>query len=149
MLNQAPPTSSIFPGALGDFRWVRAHVSIFAVGAVLLVIINTLIGGSSLWSLTSIGIWSMLIIVHLVLLAIARLSTELLADDEENTQPMPTRDAFVMDPQTNSTESWGRTDQSASTSGNASPNPETVSWQIATDVAQAKRQSNDSESEST
>ena len=98
MATQQASTGSILLTSLGDFRWVRAHVSFYAVGAVLLVGANLLVGGSRLWSLTAIGIWSMLLIVHLLLLAIARLSTQLLADDDEEVALLPMKDAVIVDP---------------------------------------------------
>ena len=147
MATQQAPTGSILLTSLGDFRWVRAHVSFYAVGAVLLVGANLLIGGSRLWSLTAIGIWSMLLIVHLLLLAIARLSTQLLADDDEEVVLLPMKDAVIVDPKPDPTASWVNV-EAADTAGDASAeSSETVSWQVATDVAQARPHENDTEAE--
>lgn len=148
MATQPVPTSSILVGSIGDFRWVRAHVSFFAVGAVLLVCANLLIGGSRLWSLTAVGIWSMLIVVHLVLLAIARLSTQLMADDDEEVVLLPVKDAVIVDPRPDPN-TWTGVEPADATESSPAQATETVSWQIATDTAQAKRQTTDSETETT
>lgn len=143
MASQPMSTSAILLASLGDFRWVRAHVSFFAVGAILLTGANLLIGGSRLWSLTAIGIWSMLLIVHLVLLAIARLSTELLTDDDEEVVLLPVQDAVIVDPKPDPTSTWTGVEPANSTNDDTAENSEKVSWQIATDFAQAKPQDNE------
>lgn len=148
MAAQPASTSSILLQSLGDFRWVRAHVSIFAVGAVLLVMVNLLIAGPRIWSLTAIGIWSMLLIVHLVVLAIARLSTQLMADDDEEVVLLPVQDAVIVDPQPDPTSSWMEFETPDSVKSQDAQSDETVSWQIATDFAQARRQKTESEPES-
>lgn len=141
------PTSPIL-GALGDFRWVRGHVSLFAVGAVLLVCINLLLSSDSLWSLTAIGIWAMLLVVHMVILAIARLSSELMADDEEEIVLLPVKDAVFIEPKADPPASWTTQAPGSETaaanepsSAAAADTDEKVSWQIATNAAQAKRDS--------
>lgn len=118
------------------------------MGAVALVGVNLLIGGSRLWSLTAIGIWSMLIIVHLVLLAIARLSTQLLADDDEEIVLLPVKDAVIVDPKPDPTATWTGVESADSTRDQTAENSETVSWQIATDVAQARPVNSDEKKES-
>lgn len=143
MASQPMPTSAILLATIGDFRWVRAHVSFFAVGAVLLTGANLLVGGSRLWSLTAIGIWSMLLVVHLVLLAIARLSTELLADDEEEVVLLPVKDAVIVGSRPDPTSTWAGVEPAKSTSDDTAETSEKVSWQIATDMAQAKPQNNE------
>ena len=149
MASTAGKSPSPILGALGDFRWVRAHVSLFAVGAVLLVCINLLMGSESLWSLTAIGIWAMLLVVHMVILAIARLSVELMADDdEEEIVLLPVKDAVFIEPKADPPASWKTQPPNAEPSEAETPsgpstatNGEKVSWQIATNAAQAKRDS--------
>lgn len=144
------PTTTPVLAVLGDFRWVRAHVSFFAVGVVVLAGANLLIGGSRLWSLTAIGIWSMLLIVHLVLLAIARLSVELMADDDEEIVLLPVKDAVIVDPTPDPTATWSTAQLSDDEERASSEDEKPVSWQVATDAAQIKRQtSEDPEEKST
>lgn len=92
----------------------------------------------------------MLLIVHLVLLAIARLSTQLLTDDdEEEIVLLPVQDAVIVDPQPDPTSSWADLESPQSATSDEAQSDEIVSWQIATDFAQARRQKTESESEST
>lgn len=141
MATSTASTMSTLLATTGDFRWVRAHVSFFAVGAVLLVGANLLVAGARLWSLTAIGIWSMLLVVHLVLLAIARLSEELLTDDDEEIVVLPVQDAVIVNPQPGDpAATWSTNpDDAASTDLPEDSENETVSWQVATDLAQARR----------
>lgn len=142
MATQATPTSSSLLAAFGDFRWVRAHVSVYAVGVVSMVGANLFIGGSRLWSFTAIGIWSIFLFIHVIILAIARLSSELLADDDEEIVLLPVQDAVIVDPvpAPDPTAAWTTVEPAdASSDSNASSN-DTVSWQIATDAAQARWQ---------
>lgn len=127
---------------LGDARWVRAHVSTLAVGAVVLVSTNLLIGSDELWSLTVIGIWAMLLVVHVTVLIIARLSGELMDDDEEEIVLLPVQDAVIVHPSAKPTPTPAASapPESGPTSG------ESVSWQVATDAAQARRESAKDES---
>lgn len=132
---------------LGDVRWVRGHISTFCLGAVLLVSADLLFGGSELWSLTAIGIWIMLLLVHILLVVIARLSMQLLADDDEEIVLLPIKEAVFNEPKADIPESWkepsiARQDPAPETSPN-----ETVSWTVATDMAQAKRNPNEDKPE--
>lgn len=123
---------------LGDSRWVRTHISTLAVGAVLLVCTNLLISSDSLWSLTAIGIWGVLMIVHFLVLIIARLSGQLLEEDEEEIVLLPVKDAVIVN------RDAARPTPVTSPVGSPTPSAEpgeTVSWQIATDAAQVKRES--------
>lgn len=128
---------------LGESRWVRGHISAFCVGAVVLVSANLLTGGSSLWSLTAIGIWIMLLLVHLIVVVIARLSHVLLADDEEEIVLLPIKDALIIEPKRDPTSTWVDTSPGTATDKPAGPTVphETVSWTVATDAAQVKRPS--------
>ncbi len=125
--------------ALGQFRWLRAHISTFCLGAVLLVSANLLAGGSSLWSLTAIGIWIMLLIVHGILIAIARLSTMLMAEDEEEIVLLPIQDAVVVEPKPDPAATWTTGGPNPGDPAPETPSPETVPWSVATDVAQVRR----------
>lgn len=141
MAAQPASTTQTLLASLGDFRWLRGHVSVYAVGVVLLVSANLLIGGSSIWSLTAVGIWSLLLFIHVVLLAIARLSIELLTDDdEEEIVLLPVRDAVIVDPTPapDPTVTWAKVEPASASSAEAAEPNETVSWQVATDAAQAK-----------
>lgn len=143
MTPQAAANGSLLLSPLGDFRWVRAHVSFYAVGVVLLAAANLLLGGPRLWSLTAIGIWSMLLVVHLILLAIARLSAELLADDDdEEIVILPVQDAVIVEPRIDPTATWTAVQTADVMNETSAENDEPVSWQIATDAAQARRQTN-------
>ncbi|MCA9834490.1 MAG: 2TM domain-containing protein [Thermomicrobiales bacterium] len=125
---------------LGDFRWLRGHVSTFFVGMVLLICINLVIGGSNLWAYTATGIWILLLAVHGIVVAIARLTAMLLADtDEEEVVLLPVKDAVFVNVTPDPTATW--VDTNVPTESNMPPptNDETVSWQIATDAARGKR----------
>lgn len=63
--------------------WLRAHLSTFALGSVVLLAINLLRGSGGIWADTAIGAWGTLVVAHGILLAIARLMTELLADEDD------------------------------------------------------------------
>lgn len=134
---------------LGNVRWVRGHISTLFIGAVLLVSINLLIGGGEMWALTAIGIWIMLLVVHIVIVLIARLSTELLADDDEEVVLLPIKDAVIIEPKADPPASWTTTPPvNESDAATTPPNSgETVSWSVATDVAQARRKTRESTTE--
>ena len=125
---------------LGDARWVRAHISTFCLGAVILVGANLLFGGDDFWSLTAIGIWIMLLIVHIVVVIIARLSLQLMADDEEEVVLLPIKDAVIIEPAA-APPSWETltTPEPWREEPKSPVADETVSWSVATDVAQVKR----------
>jgi hypothetical protein len=136
-------TSTSWFHAVGQFRWLRAHVSTFCLGAVLLACANLLSGGSSLWSLTAIGVWILLLFVHLILLAIARLASLLMAEDDEEVVLLPIQEAVIVEPKPDPAATWTPTAPIATTPGQAaSPNErdaETIPWSVATDVAQVRR----------
>lgn len=147
MASNAAATASTLIESVGDFRWIRAHVSMFAVGAVLIVCINLILSSSSLWSLTAIGIWAILLLVHLLVLAIARLSNQLIADeDDEEIVLLPVKDAVIVAPSTEVTSSWTDVKAAQSTEEAPAQPGETVSWQIATDAAQANRENSEEQS---
>lgn len=101
---------------------------------------NLLIGGSRIWSLTAIGIWSIFLFIHLIVLVIARLSNELLTDDDEEIVLLPVQDAVIVDPtpSPDPTTTWTSVESADSASNTSAETLETVSWQIATDAAQAR-----------
>lgn len=140
MTAQPASTTQMLLTHLGDFRWLRAHVSFYAVGVVMLVCANLIIGGSQLWSLTAVGIWSILVFIHMILLAIARLSSELIEDDDEEVVLLPVKDAVIVhaSPEPDPAGTWTAVEPAQSTTDVAAEPAETVSWQVATDTAQAK-----------
>lgn len=68
---------------LGRFTYIRAHISTFAVGSVLLLALDLLSQGGGVWADTLIGAWAILLVVHGLIAVIARLLKELLDDDAE------------------------------------------------------------------
>lgn len=65
------------------FSLVRAHISVFALGSVLLLVVNLLIGSGSVWAGTWIGAWGLIVVMHAVIAGIAGLILQLLADDDD------------------------------------------------------------------
>lgn len=63
--------------------WLRGHISVFALGSVILLAINLLRGSGGIWADTAIGAWAVLVLAHGILLVIARLLQELMADEED------------------------------------------------------------------
>lgn len=63
--------------------WLRGHISVFALGCVVLLVINLIRGSGGIWADTAIGAWAILLVVHGLILVIARLLQELLAEEEE------------------------------------------------------------------
>lgn len=125
---------------IGDFRWLRGHVSTFFVGMVLLVCINIVIGSSNLWAYTATGTWLLLLAVHGIVVAIARLTTVLLADNEdEEPNLLPVQDAVLVSIKPDPTATWVDANVPIESSPPPPTHDETVSWQIATDAAQGKR----------
>jgi hypothetical protein len=129
---------------LGRGMYLRAHISVFAVGCVVLLGIDLLGGSGGIWADTAIGAWGMLLVVHGILMIIARLLQELLADDDEQ----PIRPASEMQwhaPSTWTLPAWVQQQSSPSNrqTSDAAPAPpqagtdnsDRVSWQAATDAA--------------
>lgn len=128
-------------------------MSVLAVGSVLLLCANLLIGGENIWALTAIGIWALLLLVHVILVVIARLSLQLLEDeDEEEVVLLPVKDAVIVSaPHSTSKSSpdpastWAAASPPA-TPAHANPAPpegESVSWDIATNAARLQRPDSD------
>lgn len=63
--------------------WLRGHISAFAIGSVVLLAANLIRGSGGIWADTAIGAWAVLVVAHGILLIIARLLQELLADEED------------------------------------------------------------------
>lgn len=72
---------------LGRVSYLRGHLSVYAVGSVLLLALNLLFGDGGIWADTAIGAWGILVIAHGILIVIARLLRELLADEDKPVQP--------------------------------------------------------------
>lgn len=62
--------------------WLRGHISLFALGSVVLLAANLLRGSGGIWADTAIGAWAVLVVAHGIVMIIARLMQELLADEE-------------------------------------------------------------------
>lgn len=63
--------------------WLRAHLSAFALGSVVLLVINLLRGTGGVWADIAIGAWGVLVLAHGIALIIARLLQELASDDDK------------------------------------------------------------------
>lgn len=140
MATELTGTSPSWLNQAGQCRWLRAHISTFCIGAVLLACANLLVGGSNLWSLTAIGIWIMLLVVHLVTLAIARLSTVLMAEDDEEIVLLPIKDALIVERKPDPTVTWAGAEPPSAENADP-PASEKIPWTVATDVAQVRRSS--------
>lgn len=64
--------------------WLRGHISLFAMGSVILLTANLVSGSRGIWADTAISAWAVLLIAHGILMVIARLMQELLADEEDD-----------------------------------------------------------------
>lgn len=122
--------------------YLRAHISVFAVGCVLLLGIDLLDGSGGVWADTAIGAWGMLVVAHGLLMIIARLLQELLADDED--QPIRPSSAmqwrvpstWTLPPRAQSPPPAPEADSPGD--GTTRPDPgasERVSWRAATNAA--------------
>jgi len=66
-----------------SFATVRAHVSIFAVGAIALLVINLLGSPERVWADTAIAVWGLFVVMHAVATGILLLVAQLLAEEED------------------------------------------------------------------
>ncbi len=66
-----------------QFSLVRTHISAFAFGSVLLLVINLLIGSASVWAATLIGAWALIVVMHAIIAGLASLILQLLAEDDD------------------------------------------------------------------
>lgn len=142
-------SGSGFLTTVGDFRWLRGHVSTFFVGIVLIICINMIADTSRPWSVTATGIWLLLLAVHGLVLIIARLSVILIAEtDDEEVVLLPVQDALIVHKSTGPDSAWADSNLPVDTAVSAEAS-ETVSWQIATDAAQHRKpdESNPGESD--
>ena len=147
---------------LGDFRWLRGHISTFFVGVVLLGCIDLAAGSGSIWMYTATGIWLLLLAVHGIVVSIARLTTVLLNETaEEEVVLLPVKDAVIVNRSPDPAATWASattppepetaagppapatpsTEPAAATDTEPEPatSDDNVSWQIATDAARGKR----------
>lgn len=65
------------------FSLVRAHISLFAVGSVLLFSVNLLSASSSIWADNWVSSWALLVIIHAIVAGIATLAIQLLSEDDD------------------------------------------------------------------
>lgn len=135
---------------LSQVSYIRGHISVFAVGSVVLLAANLLLGSGGVWADTVILAWGVLVVAHGIIAVIARLLQELLADDEQEVRP-------ASEMRWNAPSTWAiqpRSRENHAAPANAAPTasqpdastpPETpvaspadterVSWQAATDAA--------------
>lgn len=78
------PRSNPWLVHLSRGAWVRGHISLFAFGSVILLTANLLRGSGGIWADTAISAWAVLILSHGILMIIARLLQELLAEEEDS-----------------------------------------------------------------
>jgi hypothetical protein len=141
------PTINPWLDHLGRGMYLRGHISVYAAGSVTLLALNLMRGSGGVWADTAIGAWGMLVVVHGILLIIARLLQELMAEDEEE----PIRPASEMRWQSPST--WTLPPRTPDQAARREPQPsvqaetdsrapdrdtadtERVSWQAATNAA--------------
>ena len=64
------------------FSYVRAHISAFAAGSVILLALNLLVRSPDIWADTWITAWGLLVIMHGVIATMATLATQLMAEDD-------------------------------------------------------------------
>jgi hypothetical protein len=138
---------------LSRISYIRGHISVFAVGSVVLLAVNLLSGSGGVWADTAIVAWAVLVVVHGIIAVIARLLQELLADDDEGEQKVrPASEMRWSSPSTWAIQSRSREASEAPASApEAAPSPsaaaapetpvaksadtERVSWKAATDAA--------------
>jgi hypothetical protein len=65
------------------FSLVRLHVSVFAIGSVVLLALNLLARSATIWADTWIAAWGVLVLIHAVVASIATLVIQLLAEDAD------------------------------------------------------------------
>lgn len=123
---------------LGQFRWLRGHISTFAVGSVALLTFNLLLPVGTVWAATVIGVWLVLLVAHGILLVMARLSQELLKEDPppQLAQWRPVEPAVPKTPPAPEKASGWKQPSGEKTSGKQETSePERMSWKSATDAA--------------
>jgi hypothetical protein len=147
-----PSAADIWLGHLGRVSYIRGHISVFAVGSVVLLVANLLSGSGGVWADTAIVAWAVLVVVHGIIAVIARLLQELLADDEGEPKPRPASEMRWSSPSTWAIQPRSReVSASPARAPNAAPSApppgatetptttppesERVSWKAATDAA--------------
>lgn len=86
------PTSHHWLREVGNLFWLRTHISIFLLSAVVLLAGDMLLANGNIIADLFIELWAMLIAVHLVIVAISRLVLELLTPEPRSrvVAPRPT-----------------------------------------------------------
>lgn len=146
--NQPPttPTPANTPWLehLGRGMYLRGHISVYAVGSVVILALNLLLGSGGVWADTAIGAWGMLVVVHGILLMIARLLRELMAEDlTEPVRPASemrwqSPSTWTLPPRASHQTAPPETRQASPATPDPKPDSadsERVSWQAATDAA--------------
>jgi hypothetical protein len=118
--------------------WLRAHISTFAIGSVILLVINLLRGSGGIWADTAIGAWGILIVAHGIAMIIARLLQELLADGGDE-QIRPASEVRWNTPSTWTLPPRARDAAPPSAAGTPSPTPPDVPRMDAEAAAAAAR----------
>lgn len=131
---------------LGRGMYIRGHISVYAVGSVFLLALNLLRGSGGIWADTAMGAWGVLVVAHGILLIIARLLQELMAEDAEE----PIRPAsemrwqapstWTLPPRTSPQPAPGEDRKATPEATTTEPeknaaDTERVSWQAATNAA--------------
>lgn len=148
-----PPPDEINPWLehARQFSYVRAHISAFAIGSVLLLTLNLLVQSPEIWADTWITAWGMIVVMHGVVASIATLATQLMAEDDVRpasevdwrpvdsgaTWQAPKPEPPAAPPETPA-DAW----QAAATQpgpANTTETEERVSWQAAADAAWLNR----------
>lgn len=99
---------------LGRVSYIRGHISLYAIGCVLLLALNLLFGDGAVWADTAIGAWGILLIAHGIVAVIARLTGELLAEDDGEVRP-------ATEVRWNAPSTWGRPPRPAAEPPAATP----------------------------
>lgn len=134
-----------------QFSYVRAHLSAFALGSVLLLSLNLLVRSPDIWADTWIMAWGMIVIMHVVVAIIATLTIQLMAEDDirpasevdwRPVNPVSTWKAPKADQPASSPETPADIWQAAATdrgTDRTAAGEDRVSWQAAADAAWLNR----------
>lgn len=66
-----------------QFSYVRAHISAFAAGSVVLLGLNLLMQSPDIWADSWITAWGLIVVMHVVIASIATLTVQLMAEDDD------------------------------------------------------------------
>lgn len=126
------------------FSFVRVHISVFAVGSVLLLTINLLAGSAHIWADRWITAWGLVIIIHATLAGIASLALQLMAEDDIRPASEVSWDPTHAWTEPEPAPAWPDAPPAPVTQPNPDPwqappppprDEERVSWQAASDAA--------------